>query len=287
MRILMTIPHFYRAKSDAAHGSEKADASARLRVLHRCLTSLHSTFGRGQTYMASSNLRSNTNLTSGIDVVVCTTGDAHLLDRLPPGLFRHHSTDAQPRFLGYECHAVLAEALGTYDYYCFMEDDLLITDALFFWKAAWFVGAVGAEAVLQPHRFELSDDPPIRKLYIDGPLVDPSISARYQDVSVQPNLRGYAMGRELAFERTGNPHSGCFFLQQQQMRLWREQPYFLDRSDGFWGPLESAATLGLMRTFRVYKPTRENAGFFELEHMDRRYLGSRVQFPTDFYLAEA
>ena len=45
------------------------------------------------------------------------------------------------------------------------------------------------------------------------------------------------------------------------------------------GPLESAATLGIMRHFRVYKPARENAAFLEIEHLDRRYLG-RVFNPT-------
>jgi hypothetical protein len=50
------------------------------------------------------------------------------------------------------------------------------------------------------------------------------------------------------------------------MAYWAAQPHFLDRDTGFIGPLESAATLGIMRTFRVYKPAVENASFLEIEH---------------------
>ncbi len=55
------------------------------------------------------------------------------------------------------------------------------------------------------------------------------------------------------------------------MAHWAEQSYFLDGSAAFFGPLESAATLGLMKTFDVYKPARQNAGFLEVEHLDLRY----------------
>ncbi len=57
------------------------------------------------------------------------------------------------------------------------------------------------------------------------------------------------------------------------METWARQPYFLDRDTRFIGPLESAATLGIMRTFRVYKAAAENAGFFEIEHFGTSFLG--------------
>ena len=50
------------------------------------------------------------------------------------------------------------------------------------------------------------------------------------------------------------------------MKHWTEQPYFLDRERSFFSPTESAATLGLMRTFRVYKPELAMASFLEIEH---------------------
>ena len=43
------------------------------------------------------------------------------------------------------------------------------------------------------------------------------------------------------------------------------------------------AVSGLMRTFEVYKPDADNAGFLEVRHLDVRYLGRRIraeQLPT-------
>ena len=57
------------------------------------------------------------------------------------------------------------------------------------------------------------------------------------------------------------------------METWARQPYFLDRDTRFVGPLESAATLGIMRTFRVYKAAVESAGFLEIEHFGTSFLG--------------
>ena len=36
-----------------------------------------------------------------------------------------------------------------------------------------------------------------------------------------------------------------------------------------------------MRTFRIYKPARENAGFLEIRHLDNRYLGGRLNIVQD------
>lgn len=285
MRVLVTIPHFFRTEAVAGHGSEKGDTAGRAAAMTACLTTLRQTFGYGQAHMENSGRRCNGRLGTDIDIVVCTTGDAHLVAHLPGHLFRHHATNAEPRLLGYECHTILAEALGRYDYYGFMEDDLLLTDPLYFWKIGWFSQVVGGDAVLQPHRFELSPDPPVQKLYIDRALGDPTISPRFQNRSQQPSLTGRVMGRDVGFERPDNPHAGCFFLTDAQMAHWTRQPYFLDRADGFWGPLESAATLGLMRTFRVYKPISANAGFLEIQHLDRRYLGTRVRYAEGFRLS--
>lgn len=278
MRILFTVPHYYKALTVPAHGSEAGDAEKRAAALTDCLIALHRTFGNSQAHMANPEEPCNGSLAADIDVVVCTTGQAHLAAAVPPHLFQQHATDAPPRLLGYECHAVLAEHLGLYDYYCFLEDDIVVEDPLFFWKLAWFTDAAGPQAALQPNRFELSAEPPVHKLYIDGPLVDPSISPRFQDRSIRPHLALRMLDRPVAFERVDNPHAGCFFLNEAQMQRWVAQPYFLDRAADFWGPLESAATLGLMRTFEVYKPAHRNAGFLEVRHSDAAYLGSIVRY---------
>lgn len=286
MRLLFTIPHFYRPRppspgAEPVHGSEAALGDVRARALLDCLTALHQTFGTRQAHLADPRSPCNRLIASEITVVLCTTRGHHLAHRLPAHLFRHHETDAEPRLLGYECHAVLAGNLGSFDYYCFLEDDLLLIDPLFFWKQRWFNSAVGDRAVLQPHRFEVSVDPPLHKLYLDGPIRDATIAPRFQDKSVRPVIHARNLGVEIAFERVDNPHSGCFFLTAAQMAQWARAPYFLDRAADFWGPLESAATLGVMRSFEVYKPAPANAGFLEIRHLDNRYLGRLLRLRAD------
>jgi hypothetical protein len=63
------------------------------------------------------------------------------------------------------------------------------------------------------------------------------------------------------------------------MSHWASRPYFLDRATGYIGPLESAATLGGMRTFAVYKPAPRSADFLEVEHFGRAFL-DRIRPPT-------
>lgn len=278
MRILFTIPHYYDAAGGGMYGSLKPNAARRRDALATAIFGLHATFGRRQGLMATPIVESNTVQPCEIRVVVCTTGDRHLVKELPlpPALLHHHPTNALPRYLGFECHSVLRDHLGQFDYYCFLEDDLLLNDPLFFIKLAWFNRFAGDEAVLQPNRFELAVQQPWHKLYIDGNLSDRSWSERWQDINDRRVLAAEVFGIPIRFQRVNNPHSGCFFLNERQMKFWASQPTFLVRETTFAGPLESAATYGIMRYFRVYKPARENAGFLEIRHLDNRYLGARL-----------
>jgi hypothetical protein len=173
--------------------------------------------------------------------------------------------------LGFECHAVLRDRLGAFDYYCYLEDDLILMDPWFFVKLAWFVQKAGEDKLLQPNRFEAGVEKSLRKMYLDGDLA-PHCTADFQDVSSSRELVGDVLGTRVVFRRTSNPHAGCFFLTAAQMEHWARQPYFLDRDTRFIGPLESAATLGVTRTFKIYKPGMENADFLEVQHCGDAYL---------------
>jgi hypothetical protein len=282
MRILFTVPHYYDAGGGGAYGSLKPDPAPRRNALAATVIGLHTTLGRRQGLLVQPIVPSNDACRAEIDVVVCTTGRKHLVDalRLPQTMYRHHSTNASPRLLGFECHAVMREALGRYDYYCYLEDDLLIGDPLFFVKLKWFTDFAGEDAVLQPNRFEVAVGQPLDKLYIDGNLKDPEFSARLQDVADRPALVAEALGQKFRFQRVNNTHSGCFFLSASQMSQWAARPEFLNRDTSFVGPLESAASFAVTRFFRAYKPARENAGFLEIRHLDNRYLGTRIKSPV-------
>ena len=111
------------------------------------------------------------------------------------------------------------------------------------------------------------------KAYLDGDL-PPDVTAPFQNIAECSELKGSCLGIELTFRRPSNPHSGCFFLTNEQMSAWAGRTDFLDRDTRFVGPLESAATLGLMRAFRVYKPATAVASFLEIEHAGTAFIGN-------------
>lgn len=289
MKILFTVAHYFKPQADAKYGSQsKFKEAARVQALRACVTSLHQLFGQAQAVLRISDRQAivaNDLFAAKVNVVVCTVGDDHLLGQigLPAHALVHHRTHAQPLQLGYECHAVLGAALGRYDYYCFLEDDLILRDPLFFTKLRWFNRHTHDESILQPNRFEVSGMAAVNKVYIDGdiPL---AATAQFQNPLEQPVFDASVMGAGVQFRRALNPHSGCFFLNQAQMERWVRQPYFLDREASFVGPLESAASLGIMRTFRIYKPAPRNAAFLEIQHAGTAYLdllGRTVQLTPE------
>ena len=281
MRILFAIPHYFAAEPGGNYGSERTAPEERARVTRLCIASLWQTFSEAQALadgFRQDFVPANPRLAAEITVALCTTGESHLVPELEGCAFHHVNTAAEPRHLGFECHNVLKSGLGQFDYFGYLEDDLRVDDGLFFTKLAWFNAQFGEAALLQPNRFELAAEPAPYKVYIDGNPRDRTL-VRAQRNDGQARLTAPAIGRPMAFQRVHNPHSGCFFLSAAQLSRWTAQPDFAVPSAAFCGPLESAATLGIMRHFRVYKPARENAAFLEIEHLDRRYLG-RVFNPT-------
>ncbi|AFY68401.1 hypothetical protein Pse7367_0083 [Thalassoporum mexicanum PCC 7367] len=276
MRILFTIPHYFAPTREGKYGSQRqSQEAARIQAIANCIGNLQQLFGQAQyvtSYYELVVLPANGSQDIEIDIVVCTTGDQHVLDRLPipSQLYEHHSTHAEPMLLGFECHQVLSDRLGQYDYYCYLEDDLILSDALLFTKLNWFCAQTSNEHLLQPNRYEVCLNQeitgnPLQKTYVDCDI-HPNFSSNYQDPLDRPLIQARIMGQPLNFYRPFNPHSGCFFLNQVQMQTWVKQPYFLDRDTSFFSPLESAASLGIMKTFKIYKPAPRNANFLELQH---------------------
>ncbi len=274
MKLLFTIPHYYKA-ANGSHGSVASSPQRRIHALTEVIFNIRQLFSR--TYCEINIARKQAiPVNPGdhrADIVICTTGDDHLIDQLPipKSWFTHHPTQAEPLMLGFECHQVLAKAIGHYDYYCSLEDDIVIQDALFFEKLNQFNRFTEVRDLLQPNRYELSLQAPFVKAYVDGDI-RPQATQAFQDVTDQPVLKGQIMGSPVQFKRAMNPHSGCFFLNDAQLQLWVHHPSFMDRDVRFISPLESAASLGIMKTFRVYKPTLDFASFLEVRHQDNRFI---------------
>lgn len=287
MRILAVIPHYHRFDPTGRHGSSRNSATVRASALAACILSLRQTLGgaQGMIDIARRTTRpANQNLAVGLDVLVCTSGDDHVLGqlRLPPGSFRHMPTSAPPRFLGFACHQALLDNLGRYDWYCYLEDDIIVLDPLFMAKQAWFQSLAGADALLMPNRFELAPRGPLAKVYLDGDL-HPQATARLRRPGDQAEISDVLMGMRVRFVPALNPHSGCFFATREQMRRMAGLPGYPAPDVSFIGPLESAATLAVMRAMHIYKPAPENAGFLEVEHRARQFaslIGRSIRLKT-------
>src|SRR5262249_42473662 len=155
-----------------------------------------------QALLGNPTTGANADSSADIDVVVCTTGEQHLLGalKLPPGLMRQHATSAQPMYLGYQCHDLLKRNLGRYDYYCYMDDDIALLNPLFSQKLEWFNKRAGDEALLQPNRHEIGATRGNYKLYIDGNLTKPEWSERWQNVRDRHEIAAEVLGRPVRFQ---------------------------------------------------------------------------------------
>jgi len=289
MRVLVVIPHYFNPQGGGNYGSTGSDTDRRIAALSRTLLGLRETLGPRQAFLYCLHehipgrgngrlMKVNSFAALQLDIALCTTGEAHLAGRLlvPQAFYHHVQVQADPMLIGFACRNLLKANLGKYDYYCYMEDDLLLTDPLFLRKLTWFNATFGDEAVLFPHRYETSEKEPLQKLYIDGPVRE-EFTAQWQDVNDRRHLRAEVFGEEVTFERWPNPHSGCFFLNARQMEKWAATGDFAAPDCSFAGPLESAATLGIMKNFRIYKPGYDSAGFLEIRHLHNRYLGHALK----------
>ena len=273
MRILLAIVHHWNPEGHGRHASLRPDPKPRLRALQDQLLAFRRlAVGQGLLSIAERRVEdANQALRHQITIKVITDGRHHVLDQLEAP-YRQMveevvTTPPSSLELGFEAHRVLAEHLdGNYDLYGYFEDDLLVLDPFFFHKIFWFQQCIGAEAVLLPQRFEFSwqPEPWVDRFYIDGPMPPHEIEALIPN---PPEPIATALpGGQVTFTSPGNPHSGCFVLSQAQLKHWSDQSWFLDRDASLISPLESAATLGLVKTFKLYKPHPAYAAFLEVQH---------------------
>ncbi len=291
MRICFAIAHYFHPDppGKGGHGSLRAAPAPRAQALAATIAALHANYGPGQAAIriADRTLQpANQDLPhcgADIDVLVCTTGGRHLLDSLPlqKDLYTHMATQAEPKALGFACAEALRERLGIYDWYCYLEDDLILHDPLLFDKLAWFASMAGDNRLLLPNRYEAPAAGPWRKVYIDGPLAG-RVTAPFLTPDDAPDVRGAFLGRPIAFERAANPHAGCWFLNARQMQTLAARPDMAEPDDAFVGPLESAATLRILQTFAIYKTTPGHMAFLEIQHAGSAFaslIGTTVKVP--------
>jgi len=280
MNILVVIPHYFGGDkggdNNAVNRSMRPNARReRAHALSRVLSSLQTAFGVhcfGLNH--SKSMARRLKPAQRLDIVILTRPTEHLLDELPASmrpLFRHATTNCDPLRLGFAAHRILGEEGAKYDYSVYLEDDVAIHDPLFFRKRRAFDAVNDPLALLQPQRYEVGGRTLLRKLYVDW-VVGLKRTAAYQNIADRPRISFDFGGDLYEMKRTSYPSSGCFVLNAEQRRLWRDGPYFLDGDESYFSPLDSAATLSVMKTFRIYKPCLDHSWFFEVEHVSPRWI---------------
>jgi hypothetical protein len=277
MRILLAIVHYFRGEAGGAYASTQAHRrDARAAALREAIDSWRGHLGDASLVNHVARRFERVPAADSLDIVVVVNGADHLLDAAhcrARDVARHDARIENPRMLGFAAQRVLAEARGRYDLLVYSEDDLRICDATLPAKVATFQAAFGPRRVALPNRYEWNPAGPTLKTYLDGDLRPERMQPFFDALPDQPRLTLAYPGASLAFERARNPHAGFFALTAEQMQHWVGRPHFGDLDDSFISPLESAATLGLLKTFAVYKPAPPSAGWMEIEHLDQRLSG--------------
>ena len=289
MRILVAVVHYWDPDGNGQHGSLRPNPRPRIEAFQQQLRSLQLIGARQaqlniQTMSAES---ANSQLQHDIDIKVITDGTHHVLDRLDApyrGLFQMVVSEPEsPKHLGFEAQRFLASRLHEdYDLYAYFEDDLIVSDPWFFRKIDWFRLQAGDECVVFPPRFELAPVPhPVERLFIDGPMQKSDLHQIIPEP--EPSIGVQWPGSTLYFESPRNPHSGCFVLSRTQLHHWTQQPHWQD-GDCSCISIGKCTTLGIAKTFRLFKPVMAQASWLELQHWGTSFhclLGEKVALPTD------
>ena len=283
MRLLVAVAHYYKA-GDGRHGSLGRDPAPRVQALRQLILQLHRLFGAPAATLNHLQRRVEAVADGGgtLDIRVCVEEPHHLLAELgdlAPGFAAVPCTPEDPKLLGFCCHQVLAEAWRQacaagrpYDYVAYLEDDIVITDAEFFLKLRQFNRAFGDGYLLMPNRIETAEHlGQLRRFYIDGDY-NPAASAAWRQAGDQ-QLALQHLGELVRFVQPPNLHAGCFFLNAAQAETYFSSEHSRSIDTSFHGPLESAATLGMLKTFQLMKPAPGNGRFLTVEHAGRNFMG--------------
>jgi hypothetical protein len=276
MRTLVVIPHYFgpsHPNNNLPTIGSYIEPLGRIAALSDAIVSLHRHFGPIRHFFDGTAIAADQRgADSRLDIVVLALRGFELADYLglTPGTIEVEYLECEPPRIAFEAQRIFRERLGRYDFYCFMEDDLVIHDPAFFDKLTWFQEKFGHKTLLMPVRCEVPATGTPAKVIADVDL--PEVWYRpFRRGGQRETLEGVWNGRTQAFHLPKNPHAGAFFLTAAQMDHWARQPTFDDRDASWAGPIESAGTLSVGRVFDLYKPGSPDPFFLEVQHSGVRY----------------
>ncbi|MDB5642896.1 MAG: hypothetical protein JWN07_2213 [Hyphomicrobiales bacterium] len=278
MRALVVFAHYFRAEPNPTYSSNDARRrEVRRRSIERVLLAWRAHFGESAVLnVEHRKFELAAPALDALDLVVLVNRDDHLLD---DALLQRCGVQKivvdldQPRALPFAAHRVMADRKTLYDWFVYSEEDLLLHDASLFGKLAAFQAQFGPRRVLLPNRYEINAAALRPKTYIDGDLRFALMSRLLAMVEERDDILVHRRDDGVVkYARARNPHSGFFALSAEQLGVWSRQPHFLDMDCSFISPLESAATLGLLKTFSIFKPAQP-MHHLEIEHLDNKFSG--------------
>ena len=284
MRYLFVIPHYVRDGGVAPKAEERTETG----FVHPTLSRVAKVAALGDTLAALTALFGTRRMRlEGVpipqphkaDIVVVTKSDGSILRNLDyrDAISEVIEHDGDAALIPWACQRVLQTRQGAYDYYCYLEDDIIIHDPAFFEKLAWFERTFGSHALLQPVPYEISRTGVPAKISI-APVLDEAAGIAFLRDGQRRRLDGDWHGRPIGFEIPHNPHGASFFLSARQLDMLIAHPSYGVRDASWIDPMVSAATLTIGKVFDLYKAVEPDLFFLEVEHYGSRYAGRFAPF---------
>ncbi len=202
--------------------------------------------------------------------IILLTKEGFSLHQYLPEYLKHktevyYSQQQDPMFVEYNAHDVFKLHVNAYDYFLFLEDDIILNDSWFLEKIKNFNDASPKNNfVLLPHRFEYYIG---LKYYFE------------QSVLIKDTLQPHKYLEQLTIISGGikfsiyeNPHAAFYCLNKEQMQLWINSGYKWKNKVVAFGALESAATFCLYENFQFFNPHPDNISYFEVQHYGNKYM---------------
>jgi len=201
-------------------------------------------------------------------IVINTCPNRHLVRYLPDYLTKvvqtieHRVVD--PALVEFLAQDIFIDRRDNFDWFFFLEDDILINDSYLLEKLTFFNNStLRPSMLLTPHLFEMLDG---RKYYVN--LLWPEYKEAKE--CAWNALASFYLSH-VKFGECDRPHCACYFLNREQLELWRNSGRRWNNQTIYIGPIESAASFCLFEVFTVYKPHRDNLHFLEVQHWDTKY----------------
>lgn len=198
-----------------------------------------------------------------VSIVVHTLPNRHITAYLPQYQINciqvEEGPECDPMFVEFRLQEEFVNKVDEFEWFLFLEDDIILYDAFTIEKLEKFNQQSGYEnAILYPNRYEMYEG-----------------TKRYIDLTVEKNLVWNKLSsveiEKVKFAEFSNPHAAFYCLSRKQMKQWIKSGRLWKNQVINVGPLESAATFCLLECFSIYKPHPSNLNYFEVRHYDNKY----------------